>query len=283
MSFIIRVYCEDRIYSVDLSEMQTMTIGCDSADTVQLVNCGLKKKQITIDSKRDGFVIKGKKLYDSKNSPVSSEKIAEDDTYVIDTRPKVHIAVHPKRDGRSRMIELGRDNDILIGRGRGNNIILHNGRTSSKHCRIYYESGLIKIRDLDSLNGTFVNGKKIYDKILVDGDRINISIYELIVKQNTLIINNVGEDIELNLGISYEEKPVIEEVKKQPDGGTISVFGEDMQNDEPRQYGANLTEKMKSGTMSVFDIDIHENNDEQSTTSTSQTMKKGTMSVFDLD
>ena len=52
MSFIVRVYCENNIYSIDLTSIERATIGNDKADTLQLENYGLKKRQISIE--KDG-------------------------------------------------------------------------------------------------------------------------------------------------------------------------------------------------------------------------------------
>lgn len=48
-----------------------------------------------------------------------------------------------------------------IGRGRGCTIMLPQALVSRQHCEIYESSGKLMVRDLGSLNGTFVNNQKI--------------------------------------------------------------------------------------------------------------------------
>ncbi len=48
-----------------------------------------------------------------------------------------------------------------IGRGRGSAIVLAHPLVSRQHCEIYEAEGRLMVRDLGSLNGTFVNNHRI--------------------------------------------------------------------------------------------------------------------------
>lgn len=245
MPFIVRVYCENNIYSIDLSSVEHATIGNDQSDTLQLENYGLKKHQISIEKNGEHFIIKGKRLYNSENSPVSSETITVGQRYSIDANSEIYIAIHPKQADSNKAIGLESAKEVYIGRSRDNNIVLHNKRTSSEHCKIYRENGLFKIRDLRSTNGTYVNGKKIYEKTLVDGDRINISVYEIVLTNNALTFYNVGDDLELNMTAP-------DKVAKR---GTISMFDVNINvQHESEGYDIQIKQQIKTGTKSVFDI-----------------------------
>lgn len=61
-----------------------------------------------------------------------------------------------------------------IGRGQDASIRLLDTETSRAHARFLNRGGQIAIRDLDSTNGTFVNGQKITETTLEDGDTIQI-------------------------------------------------------------------------------------------------------------
>jgi pSer/pThr/pTyr-binding forkhead associated (FHA) protein len=50
-----------------------------------------------------------------------------------------------------------------IGRGRGNTIMLPHPLVSRQHCEIFERDGALFVRDLGSLNGTFVNNVRITD------------------------------------------------------------------------------------------------------------------------
>ena len=66
------------------------------------------------------------------------------------------------------------DAAIDIGRGSGAGLILDADSVSRKHARIERFGGGHKIVDHGSTNGTYVNGVRIKEHILKDGDRIGI-------------------------------------------------------------------------------------------------------------
>ena len=57
---------------------------------------------------------------------------------------------------------------ITIGRNSSNDIVINDTMVSRFHCEIIQESGRIKIVDLNSSNGTFVNGQRIYGTIYLN-------------------------------------------------------------------------------------------------------------------
>jgi anti-sigma regulatory factor (Ser/Thr protein kinase) len=63
---------------------------------------------------------------------------------------------------------------ITIGRGKDNDIILLDGVVSRHHSRIYFDGPDVIIEDLNSSNGTFVNGTRVFLRALQDKDVINI-------------------------------------------------------------------------------------------------------------
>lgn len=70
----------------------------------------------------------------------------------------------------------------LIGRRQHNDLILDDPTVSGKHAAIYLSDGQVSIEDLDSTNGTYVNGelcspKKRHELGL--GDRISIGSYRV--------------------------------------------------------------------------------------------------------
>jgi pSer/pThr/pTyr-binding forkhead associated (FHA) protein len=77
---------------------------------------------------------------------------------------------------------LKSDKQIVIGRSSELDMVLVEDMVSRKHAKIQVASGAITIEDLGSTNGTFVNGEKVKQARLKEGDRILIgtSILKLI-------------------------------------------------------------------------------------------------------
>lgn len=63
----------------------------------------------------------------------------------------------------------------VIGRGRNVTLTLPHALVSRRHCEIYEKSGRLRVRDLGSLNGTFVNNEQITtDHALEPGQLLTI-------------------------------------------------------------------------------------------------------------
>jgi Domain of unknown function (DUF4388)/FHA domain len=79
---------------------------------------------------------------------------------------------------------LAQSGDLVIGRSSGLDLVLIEDMVSRKHARITLASGGITIADLGSTNGTFVNGEKVGQAQLKEGDRILIgtSILKLVAR-----------------------------------------------------------------------------------------------------
>jgi pSer/pThr/pTyr-binding forkhead associated (FHA) protein len=71
------------------------------------------------------------------------------------------------------------DRETVIGRTRECDICLPDLRASRKHCAIYVTPSGYVVRDLGSVNGTFVNGKRIAQALVKDGDRLLVGSTEM--------------------------------------------------------------------------------------------------------
>jgi pSer/pThr/pTyr-binding forkhead associated (FHA) protein len=69
----------------------------------------------------------------------------------------------------------------LIGRHSDVELRLSFPDVSRRHCRLLFDDGVWQIHDLDSLNGLFVNGERMQEATLYDGDRIRIGEATLLV------------------------------------------------------------------------------------------------------
>lgn len=67
-----------------------------------------------------------------------------------------------------------RPGKTLLGRQESCQLRIPTGDVSRKHCEIEVTDSTVKVRDLGSTNGTFVNGQRIGETTLKAGDRLGI-------------------------------------------------------------------------------------------------------------
>ena len=95
----------------------------------------------------------------------------------------VRITVTEK-GGPIRRFEFDKG-EITIGRVQGNDIILAKGNVSKRHARIAAEDGKLVLQDLNSTNGTYVNGKRIAEAhTLRSSDKIFIGDFVIAPEDN---------------------------------------------------------------------------------------------------
>ncbi len=73
---------------------------------------------------------------------------------------------------------------FTLGRNESCDYQIPSSRVSREHAEIVREAGVLKLRDLKSTNGTFVNGQRIDQHRLVDGDLVVIADVRFTVRTN---------------------------------------------------------------------------------------------------
>lgn len=74
--------------------------------------------------------------------------------------------------------------EVLIGRVKGNDVVLPKTNVSKRHSRIVVKDGKIILIDLKSTNGTFINGRKIAaPHVMQEGDKIFIGDFTIEVRE----------------------------------------------------------------------------------------------------
>ena len=76
--------------------------------------------------------------------------------------------------GQTAYTEMALELPAVIGRSNDCDITVPEPLVSRKHCEIYDADGRLRVRDLGSLNGTFVGRERIEDEELLPGDLLTI-------------------------------------------------------------------------------------------------------------
>ncbi len=82
---------------------------------------------------------------------------------------------------------------ISIGRTGENDIVLENRGVSRKHAQIEFNDESALLIDNESLNGTFINNRRVTEEVLRDEDIITIGKYSLVYKSQVEVPVGAGE------------------------------------------------------------------------------------------
>ena len=70
--------------------------------------------------------------------------------------------------------EIEIQDGMILGRVQGCHVVIADSKASRRHARFISQRGVVEIEDLESSNGTKLNGKDITRRMLRDGDLILI-------------------------------------------------------------------------------------------------------------
>ncbi|MGA7443260.1 MAG: FHA domain-containing protein, partial [Candidatus Sulfotelmatobacter sp.] len=78
-------------------------------------------------------------------------------------------------------VRIVKDGPLILGRDPSNQLGVGDPSVSRKHCSVSeVSSGVFEIADLDSHNGTFVNGERVSRQTIEHGDRIRVGNSEFV-------------------------------------------------------------------------------------------------------
>jgi len=119
----------------------------------------------------------------------------------------------------------------ILGRLDTNDVPLKDGKASREHAKVYKQGTLFSIVDLNSSNGTFVNGRQITKQKLESGDEITIG-------KVTLRFTDPEADAAQQAALAGR-KSLDDDFGKKPQGGSAAGGGDEkivMTGHEPLQY-----------------------------------------------
>ena len=101
---------------------------------------------------------------------------------------RVEISVLPTL--RTARYSLAGVREIQIGRSQQSDIILHDESASRAHALLTCSSGIYALSDLNSTNGTFVNGRRFNKTYLHNGDMFRIAGSYFLIERDQLYWSN---------------------------------------------------------------------------------------------
>ena len=209
MDYKIRIYFNGMISDIDLRECDYFSIGSDANDNHIISDSTIISNHICFLKSNNVWKVKcNGKTYLGK-SLITTKEVTVNDTYVLNIDRKIAVSTIPVQIDSDKSIDISVLDEFTIGRNVNCNISLNNKKVSAIHAKIYKKGAEIHIADMDSTNGTFLNGKYIQDSILRDGDVISISIYKIMFRKGKLSFQNTGQDLIINADLAIWDELII--------------------------------------------------------------------------
>jgi pSer/pThr/pTyr-binding forkhead associated (FHA) protein len=76
-----------------------------------------------------------------------------------------------------KSFEIPRDQSFVIGRGTQCDIVIPGTHLSRRHAELTPQGSSLRVKDLNSANGTFLNDRRVEEAVAYSGDRLRIDVY----------------------------------------------------------------------------------------------------------
>ncbi|MCA9114895.1 MAG: FHA domain-containing protein, partial [Planctomycetaceae bacterium] len=173
----------------------------------------------------DGATDRG---HDAPSSPSATDPAATAGGEPAGTAQLVHVS----RDG-GRMVKNLMRETTLFGSARGCSVQLAAEDIEPVHCMVTRDGGLLRLRDLRSRTGTFLNGERVTVAPLNDGDQLRIGQFSFTV-ESSLAVDQApvvsheetgrGDDV----GLGFDAPDTCEETAQAPTHVSVDLSPEQM-------------------------------------------------------
>jgi len=207
----VRIFNRGKMNDIELSNKKTISVGSGEKDDYIVEQNGIKVHHIVFSAKGSSWQIRSLGNTYVGNNLISEKNINKGDAFVLKAESNIAFLIYDAENSIVKKVDLESCDIISIGRNSNNTIQFLNSRVSGNHVEIYRKGDKFVIEDLHSTNGTYVNGLKVKKTYLTNNDVISVGIYDIIYINNTLIIRNASDDININANIVQHESATSEE------------------------------------------------------------------------
>lgn len=189
MNYVVTILTEKYLYRVNIEGGIKYTLGSGKKDLFPMSELG-------IDGQLGMFFNEKKQVLKltAKTIPLSVKEINEEARLVhICGYPKMEVSFTRDTGEYPESYAIPYECQIHIGRSKKNDIVLNESYVSRNHLLITAEKGRIRIEDLESTYGTYLNGSPVKKVMLKSGDEIDICDLRMICKENRLYFYNLHE------------------------------------------------------------------------------------------
>lgn len=206
MTEILRIYSQDKLNDIDLTDKTAVNVDFSEQGDYQILDGERRKASLQFKRIKDIWQYKCavELQNEEKNGQITPLKI-----YVCSS-PKIAFALYDVDYNCMETIDISGEKEITIGRRNDCEIVLANRQISGHHARLARTASGWRITDLDSANGTYINGVKMASAEIADGDCVDIGSAHLVFTGSSLSIRFTGT-MEINFPVYETVRPFDEQ------------------------------------------------------------------------
>jgi len=137
-----------------------------------------------------------------------------------------------RKNGSQKVIPMP-SSVTVIGRQHNCDLRIPLISVSKRHCQLIHSNGILKVRDLGSRNGTFLNGKTVKEAELTAGNSIEIGPLKFILQidgkpekiENPDFIEAALEEVDGSAEVITEDEPIEKAGELNEDTEEMSNMG----------------------------------------------------------
>ena len=162
------------------------------------------RQQIVIEYKKSGISLNAKEAYQITMKSVSMEKMI-----LLNRQDQTCILFTQLTDRSSKSLKLPYQGIFTLGRRTNDNdIVINMPFVSGRHLTIKCEAGNVRIEDAGSTNGIYFNGRRVDIARMTAGDVISILSVNIILQNNELFFEGVGDNLVIRKTGEERNKPL---------------------------------------------------------------------------
>ncbi len=209
MSFVVLLY-RARRYSAQADMPGTFTIGSGKKDSLQVE--GMAQSQITLKGNRKGVL----SVTGREPSLFYDDNVARDSMIVLSQEEQLALYVTDSIGTSDQTMKLPYNGIVNFGRGEKNHIVVKNPYVSGRHFTLRCEAGVVRVEDLNSTNGLYLNGRKISRAKFHAGDVLSVLHINIRMTGNELFFENAGDSMTVR---ALEEEHALGGKARREDSG----------------------------------------------------------------
>lgn len=197
MEYLIAIYTGRKLYTLNLKLGVTATVGDSNSDTVLVEKYALGASYLVLACDSGGVRVLSRQPMKFGTESVTNRVLSAGD--VIAVTEKISLAVFQAKCSLNCAVNLSGLDEIRIGRSyNSNDVCLQDANVSTRHAIMKRSGSQWTISDLQSRNGTFVNGTLAAPDEEVPAENVNVFIcgYVFYVQNDMLRFTNIPGPIE---------------------------------------------------------------------------------------